>query len=99
MLKKKFVIGAHQIFAKSWMDGNVGTCVFVSNVLRDRQFEMADLPQVKALSDTRYIIPRDVKNRMDASRMLIQTLATTTNLSVLATPSLRVSKVAYFMMS
>ena len=59
-LKKKLIVGAHQIFAKAWMGGNVGTCMFVSNVLRGQRFEILALSQVKLVSGSRYKIQRDV---------------------------------------
>jgi len=38
--------GAHQIFAKSQMDHNVGTCVFVTKVLRGEVFDIRNIPSV-----------------------------------------------------
>ena len=54
---------AHQIFSKGWMGGNVGTCAFVSKVLRGERFDLDALEGVTRTGGNRYAMKRQVDRK------------------------------------
>lgn len=62
-LKKTLILGAHQIFKKSWMGGNVGSCVFVTRSLRGDSFDVSALPNVVSIGVGRFRIAKNKQPR------------------------------------
>ena len=57
-----YKLGAHPVFTKSWMGGNVSTCVFITKILVGEKFEPIEIAGVSLLSAGRYSVAANVDN-------------------------------------
>lgn len=58
-----FKMGAHQLFDKSWMGGNMNTCLFITKALHGESDPLKDIPGFSASGPNRYRAQKQISKK------------------------------------